>query len=263
VALLDIVLYDALLWLVLGRLALNYFVAVPKMSRGQSIRTKLLLVTPFSVHAGWVTVATALNVQVNLLEEGWMPSSDFSIFACWTAVAVGVYMTIVRHADLPYTLVTLWALGGIISNQADGSTWGCESRICGACLEANPPICMRTNTAPADRLPNAWGALDCAAWQGRTNVSGWGTAETQARNALECGESVVPKSAKVLWWSVGGMVFVAVAFGAGLLRTLLCASDAATSVSTSAKHAREMSGQTETMLEDGHVRAAPRTKDVI
>merc|ERR1719389_798776 len=51
VALLDIVLYDALLWLVLRRLALNYFVAVPKMSRGQSIRTKLLLVTPFSVHA--------------------------------------------------------------------------------------------------------------------------------------------------------------------------------------------------------------------
>lgn len=220
-ALLDIVLYDALLWTIIGRLAINYFAGIPSMSRWGSVRTKIFVATPFSIHAGWVTVATALNVQVNLLEEGWMPSPDFSVFCCWVAVAIGLYLTILRHADLPYTLVTLWALGGIVSNQSDGSTWGCASRICGACIEASPPICNRPSSAGAGHLPNGWGSIDCARWGvAATNVSGWGTAETVALNALDCGVTVIPKSEAVVYWSVGGMVFVACALVAGIVHTL-------------------------------------------
>merc|ERR1711968_206387 len=117
-ALLDIVVYDVLLWVIIIRLGINYFAPIRGMSRAASIRTKLCLVAPFSIHAAWVTVATALNVQVNLLEEGYFPSADFSVGIVWTAAALAIY----HHADLPYTLVTLWALGGIISNQSTGST---------------------------------------------------------------------------------------------------------------------------------------------
>lgn len=219
VALLDIVLYDALLFVCIRRCEVNYFERIADMTRSQSIRTKLCLVAPFSVHAGWVTVATALNVQVNLLEEGWMPSADFSVFACWSAVAVGLVLTIFRNADLPYTLVTLWALGGIVSNQSPGSTWGCASRICGTCVEAALDICTRSSSAATGHLPNGWGDVDCSAWSNGTGTGYSGVGESQADNDLACGATVVPKSAAVVWWSVGGMVFVVCAFLAGAVMT--------------------------------------------
>jgi len=217
-ALLDIVIYDVLLWVIITRLGINYFAPIHGMSRAASLRTKLCLAAPFSIHAGWVTVATALNVQVNLLEEGYFPSADFSIGIVWTAAALGVYLTIYRHADLPYTLVTIWALGGIISNQSAGSTWGCASRICGACLHTRAlPICSRADTAGVGRLPNGWAHLDCHQWSDGANMTGWATAVAQAGNDLDCGLTVVPKSDVVIAWFLGGMVTVAAAFGAGLV----------------------------------------------
>jgi len=216
-ALLDIVLYDILLWIVILRLDVNYFLPVPGKTRWQSLRTKLLVATPFSVQTAWVTVATALNVQVNLLEEGWLPSPGFSIGCCWLAVTIGVYLAVVRYADLPYTLATIWALGGLVSNQSpDTSTFGCISRICDACNRAALPICTRLNSAASDRPPNGWAALDCAAADYGANVTGWGTAATVARNAVDCVEQVVPKSAAVVWWSVAGMCVVSAAFLVGL-----------------------------------------------
>lgn len=216
VALLNIVLYDALLFMCLTRLSINYVTAIPGMTRGQSMRTKVFLVAPFSIHAGWVTVATALNVQVNALESGWMPSPDFSVFACWTAVSVGISLTVFRHADLPYTLVTLWALGGIVSNQAEGSTWGCSSRICGSCVEVTMPICHRANSAGADRLPNGWAHLDCPAWSGPTSTDS-GTGASNRANNLDCVEQVVPKSSAVIWWSLGGMLTVICVYAAAVV----------------------------------------------
>lgn len=223
-ALLDIVVYDVLLWVIITRLGINYFAPIRGMSRAASIRTKLCLVAPFSIHAAWVTVATALNVQVNLLEEGYFPSADFSVGIVWTAAALGIYLTIYRHADLPYTLVTLWALGGIISNQSTGSTWGCASRICGSCLKVMLPICSRPNSAGTGRLPNGWEHLDCSPWADGANTTGWATALAQAGNDLDCGLTVVPKSDAVIAWFLGGMVTVAIAFCAGLIHVLCTGS---------------------------------------
>ena len=216
-ALLDIVVYDVLLWVIIIRLGINYFAPIRGMSRAASIRTKLCLVAPFSIHAGWVTVATTLNVQVNLLEEGYFPSADFSIGIVWTAAALGIYLTIYRHADLPYTLVTIWALGGIISNQSDGSTWGCASRICGSCLNAALAICSRANSAGVGMLPNGWGQIDCNNWSDGANMTGWATALAQRGNDLDCGLTVVPKSDAVIAWFLGGIATVTAAFCAGLI----------------------------------------------
>lgn len=219
-ALLDIVLYDILLWVVIRRARVNYFAPLPNMSPWKALRTKLFVAMPFSVHAAWVTVASVLNIQVNLLEEGWMPSPSFSIGCCWLAVTIGVCLTIFPHADLPYALVTLWALGGIITNQQPDSTFGCVSRICGACNEVSLPICAHTNTAAADRLPNGWAHLNCAS-MGKDNVTGWGTAETVARDGLACMAVIVPKSEAVLWWSVAGLFTVIAVFGAGVANALM------------------------------------------
>lgn len=224
-ALLDIVLYCSLLWVILCRLDINVFAPIAGVPKGRSIRTKLLVVTPFSIHASWVTVATALNVQINLLEEGWLPSPGFSIGCCWTAVAVGLCLTIVRHANLPYALTTIWALGGIISNQSPTtSTFGCASRICSACNRAAAmPICARLNAAAAGRPPNGWAGLHCAAMDVGVNATfSSGTALSNLeRNHMLCVEQVVPKSPAVVWWSVAGMGCVAVAFAAGLVMTIV------------------------------------------
>lgn len=258
-ALLDIVIYDILLWVVIAKLDVNYFVKIDGMSRGQSIRTKLFVAMPFSIHAGWVTVASVLNIQVNALEEGWLPSPGFSIGCCWLAVAIGIYRTVVPNADLPYTLATIWALGGIISNQSpDSSTFGCISRICDACNRAQLPICARVNSAAADRLPNGWAALDCASTQFGTNISGWGTAATVARNNVGCVEQIVPKSPVVVWWSVAGMACVSAAFAVGVARAYCVSCMAAASPEfTAAKTNKGV--EKAHMMEDGQ--AAPLAGD--
>jgi len=265
-ALLDIVLYDALLFVCIRRCGVNYFTPIVDMTRQQALRTKICLVAPFSIHAGWVTVATTLNVQVNLLEAGWMPSPDFSVFACWTAVAIGLVLTIFRNADLPYTIVTLWALGGIVSNQADGSTWGCASRICGTCVEATLPICSRSNSASAYQLANGWGDVDCSPWANRTGTGYSGVSESQASNDLACGITIVPKSSAVIGWSVGGMVFVACAFLAAAIMVNYFPEYYAMLVPaepTNVSHKKAEKGSRHS-LEDGHgVPAVPDTKSVM
>merc|ERR1719502_88341 len=244
-ALLDIVLYAIVLWLTIRRLAINYFRPIEGKTFWESIRTKLFVATPISIQTAWVTVATALNVQVNALEEGWMPSPSFSIGCCWTAVAVGLTLTVFPHADLPYALATIWALGGIISNQSpDTSTFGCVSRICGACNRADLPICERLNSAAADRLPNGWAGLGCAAIEIGNNITGSGTATSAARNGLDCIRQVVPKSPAVVWWSVAGMATVGAVFVAGVVRAR-CAPQMGMSVSVSNKERKMEDGRSE------------------
>lgn len=232
-ALLVIVIYDSLLFVVIRRLQINYAISLPGMTQSSSVCTKLFVATPFSIHAGWVTVASVLNVQVNALHEGWLPSADFSVGLISLAVAIAC-TAVFLHADLPYALVSAWALGGIISNQSEHSTFGCVSRICAACTQAalrTPlPICERPNTASSIHLPNGWAGLNCSSWALNASMSS------------ECMESVVPKSDLVLGFATVGIVFVLLAYGAGLVRAC-CISGMSDVLVKSDKHGESGKGQ--------------------
>jgi len=205
-----IVLYDVLLFVTIRRLRINYFVSIAGQSRAQSLRTKLLVATAFSVHAGWVTVASVLNVQVNALEEGWLPSAGFSVGLLGVACAIAC-MVVFVNADVPYALASVWALGGVAANQAASSTFGCASLICTACAGAPKlPVCTRPNTAMPGGLANGWAGVNCSAW----------ASAAAASIPKTCGQTVVPKSALVQAWALAAMAAVAVALVAGIVRAL-------------------------------------------
>lgn len=94
----------------------------------------------FSANGAWVCVASGLQVCVNLMDEGWLPSVDFSrgiLFAVTLLACYNVY----RRADVLYAFVSAWALGGIISNQGASSDWGAASKICSEACMSKMNIC--------------------------------------------------------------------------------------------------------------------------
>ena len=198
VALLVIVAYDVLLFKLLATLDVNYF------SRSVPWKTKLFVAAGFSANASWVTVASFLQTQVNLLQEGWLPSADFTVGEIALAVAIAAFV-VYRSADLVYTLVAAWALAGIAANQAPGSDWGCNSRICAACAEGIA-LCKQADSSPFGGRPNGWSAL-CDGWS--------------PTDATVC---AVDKSAEVVAAAYVGIAAVAVAFVAGVVRALIARS---------------------------------------
>jgi len=194
VALLVIVGYDVLLFKVLAALDVDY------LSRAISWKTKLFVAAGFSANASWVTVASFLQTQVNLLQEGWLPSADFTIGELALAVGIASYV-VYQKADLVYTLVAAWALAGVAANQADGSDWGCNSRICAACAEGLE-VCTRDDSSPFAGRPNGYSAL-CAGWVAGAPVA-----------------CAVDKSPAVVAAAYVGIAVVAVAFVGGVVRAL-------------------------------------------
>jgi hypothetical protein len=75
------------------------------IGRNQSPREERLYVQlPFSVYLGWITVATIANVVALLI----------------SMIAVAVFLTLINiqtRTDIGYTMVVIWALGGIIVKQ--------------------------------------------------------------------------------------------------------------------------------------------------
>ena len=158
----------------------------------------------FSANASWVTVASFLQTQVNLLQEGWLPSADFTVGEIALAVAIAAFV-VYRSADVVYTLVAAWALAGIAANQAPGSDWGCNSRICASCADGMR-LCEQADSSPFGGRPNGWSAL----------CDGWSPSD-----ATVC---AVDKSAEVVAAAYVGIAAVAVAFVAGVVRALIARS---------------------------------------
>ena len=88
-------------------------------------RAKLFVTVPFSVYFGWITVATVANVVVLMVNRGWdglgPVGPPWTIVLLVAAAAVGTIVT-VRHRDLAYGVVLLWAYTGILVKHlsADG-----------------------------------------------------------------------------------------------------------------------------------------------
>lgn len=72
--------------------------------------------TPFSIYLGWISVATVANISAALYAAQWNgfsidPQIWSSIMMC-VAAGLGITM-LLRHKDIAYALVIVWALVGI------------------------------------------------------------------------------------------------------------------------------------------------------
>ncbi len=88
---------------------------------------KLLILTPFSLYFGWITVATIANITVFLVSAGW---KGFGLAdSVWTSIILvaGALIGVCRmHKDksLPYGLVLIWAYSGILYKHWTASGYG-------------------------------------------------------------------------------------------------------------------------------------------
>lgn len=86
-----------------------------------SLKEKLCVHVPFSVYLGWITIAAIANVASALVAVNWdgWGLSPVNWASLLTIIALVVTLAvIVTRKDVAYSLVILWALGGIINKQA-------------------------------------------------------------------------------------------------------------------------------------------------
>lgn len=87
-----------------------------------SSRDKWLVHVPFSIYLGWITVATVANAAYVLYDAQWDGlgiGGDVWAAVMLVVAAVITLGIIIRHSDIAYTLVILWALAGIVIKQAE------------------------------------------------------------------------------------------------------------------------------------------------
>lgn len=96
----------------------------------------------FSSNAAWVCVATGVQVSINLTNEGWMPSPDFTCGLLFVITLLAAY-NVFRRCDFTYATVSAWALGGIINNQGKTSNWGTYKNICSKACKDIMSICEK------------------------------------------------------------------------------------------------------------------------
>jgi len=77
---------------------------------------KWLVSIPFSVYLGWITVATIANATALLKYSGWsgwgLDGQTWTILLLAAGVAISIAMSL-RHRDIGYALVLVWAFTGI------------------------------------------------------------------------------------------------------------------------------------------------------
>lgn len=86
-----------------------------------SLRENLVVFLPFSVYLGWITVASIGNVAVTLVSLSWNGWGISEI--TWTILMIGVAIAITlimifRKRDIGFSLVSIWALLGILTKQS-------------------------------------------------------------------------------------------------------------------------------------------------
>ncbi len=71
---------------------------------------------PFRVYLGWISVATIANATITLDDAGWsgfgLSEPTWGAIMVVVAAALGVVMNL-RHRDIAYGLVIIWALIGV------------------------------------------------------------------------------------------------------------------------------------------------------
>ncbi|GAT12572.1 tryptophan-rich sensory protein [Mycolicibacterium novocastrense] len=77
---------------------------------------------PFRVYLGWISVATIANATITLDDAGWsgfgLSEPTWGVIMVAVAAALGLVMNL-RHRDIAYGLVIIWALIGIAVRLSD------------------------------------------------------------------------------------------------------------------------------------------------
>lgn len=83
----------------------------------------LLMVAPFSLHAGWVTAATTLNIQIATIAKGATPETLLSLAVlCLTFVVMVAWTVGGYNADVIFGLGITWALFAVSHHEARAIT---------------------------------------------------------------------------------------------------------------------------------------------
>jgi len=90
-----------------------------------SLNEKLAVHLPFSVYLGWITVATIADVAAALTAIDWDGLGINEV--TWTVLVIIVALMITvgviyTRKDVGYSLVIIWALGGIIVKQMENQS---------------------------------------------------------------------------------------------------------------------------------------------
>ena len=79
----------------------------------------LMAKVPFGIYLGWITVATVANITVALYNLNWngfgIEGQIWSTLLVIVAALLGIVM-LLRHRDVAYALVIIWAVLGIAVN---------------------------------------------------------------------------------------------------------------------------------------------------
>jgi hypothetical protein len=85
-----------------------------------SLKEKLLIHLPFSVYLGWITIAAIANVASALVFINWngfgLSPETWAVTALMVALVITLAVIVTRR-DIAYSLVIVWALGGIAVKQ--------------------------------------------------------------------------------------------------------------------------------------------------
>lgn len=110
-----------------------------------SAASRWLVRIPFSLYLGWITVATVANVSAWLVDRGWagQPLNPVVWTVILVAVAAGLGLALLlRHRDLVYSGVLVWALVGILLKQSDSTPIVAASALAVAALAAGAVVAV-------------------------------------------------------------------------------------------------------------------------
>jgi hypothetical protein len=99
-----------------------------RLQIGQSkvpLKEKLCVQLPFSTYLGWITVATISNVAAALTAISWdswgISDTTWTLLMIIVALIVTIAVVSTRK-DVAFSLVIIWALGGIIVKQIENQS---------------------------------------------------------------------------------------------------------------------------------------------
>lgn len=96
------------------------FIIANKSIQGITFLQSFLLITPFTVYLGWISVATIANITALFVQFSWngfgMDAIYWSSLMILVAIALGLHF-LFKYNVIAYTMVITWALWGIKASQ--------------------------------------------------------------------------------------------------------------------------------------------------
>lgn len=91
-------------------------------SRPANRAERWLVQVPFSIYLGWISVATIVNVALAFSSQNWdgggISTEVWTVIMLLVAATLGALISL-RHQDVAYPLVIIWALVAIAVKQAE------------------------------------------------------------------------------------------------------------------------------------------------